>query len=371
MAIILERADPDMVHFTHDSISNAFRSGLVLDDAIDRISEGRMKFTDFPSITCTVVHGRLHSLNNRRLFVVRVLRWRKIIDHISLRVLPFSHRDVQHLRDGASKWDRSFPTKNSGRTVHVSSRYEADQVAQVAPPELTFREWLHEHYKQLGGTCPDLRAKWLGGQKPIHERLSFQSLDTSDRASAETAALSAVLVRRLKLRVAADRTPLAAVAKLLTLGEVKRTKVSHYRGELRTIFDELSRLKGTRRILLFSCAVALDMIDETNEHVLDLLQSSDLELRGRSMEYVVEMGETGARYADLVADNLDHPMVQRTAARTLMCFRMKLSEETTSRLVAWRAIDSWKLLVKVLLKKWWSAQRDMHRQLKAARVKSS
>ena len=83
MAIILERADPDLVHFTHDNISNAFRTGLVLDDAFDSISEGRMKFTDFPNITCTVVHGRLHSLNNRRLFVARVLRWRKIIDHIT------------------------------------------------------------------------------------------------------------------------------------------------------------------------------------------------------------------------------------------------------------------------------------------------
>ncbi|CAE7721905.1 unnamed protein product [Symbiodinium sp. CCMP2456] len=154
------------------------------------------------------------------------------------------------------------------------------------------------------------------------------------------------------------------------MGEVARAKLSHYRGELRSVFVQLSKLKGTRRILLFSSAVALDMVHAT-EHVRDLLHSSDSDLRRMSMKYVVEMGDCGAMYADLVADNLEHPMVQRTAAQMLTCFRTKLSEETSSRLVAWRAIDSWQVLVKGFLKKWRATQREMHRQLTAARVKSS
>ena len=74
----------------------------------------------------------MYSLNNRRLFVARVLHSLNILQSIRVRVVPFSDPAVQHEREGVSKWVRAFSTGNEGLSVRVRSKYKNLQTATDA-----------------------------------------------------------------------------------------------------------------------------------------------------------------------------------------------------------------------------------------------
>ena len=63
----VQEISPSKVFFTHQNISNKFRSGLYLDEAVDLIVDGVMEFSAFPPLICVVKDGTFYSLNNRRL----------------------------------------------------------------------------------------------------------------------------------------------------------------------------------------------------------------------------------------------------------------------------------------------------------------
>ena len=82
---------PGSVRFTHGSIPKQFRSGLLLDEAIDGITRQNMSFDDFPPDICVLRNGNAYSLNNRRLFVARVLQNLGLIRIMRVGIVPFEH----------------------------------------------------------------------------------------------------------------------------------------------------------------------------------------------------------------------------------------------------------------------------------------
>jgi len=83
-------------------------------------------FNDFPPLLCVEVDGKLFSLNNRRLYVARVLETQ--LEHsenffIQVDIVEFGHPSVQRIRDGKTKWERAFSTEDGGLTVRVKSSF--------------------------------------------------------------------------------------------------------------------------------------------------------------------------------------------------------------------------------------------------------
>jgi hypothetical protein len=75
---------PMGVLFTQDSISSSFGSGEFngqhIDTTIKQLLTEEIRVDDLPEIDVFFLDGRLHSLNNRRLFVFRVLECIRIRD---------------------------------------------------------------------------------------------------------------------------------------------------------------------------------------------------------------------------------------------------------------------------------------------------
>ena len=114
---------PSEVFFTHDRISPKFRTGTLIDEVIDQILMEKMSFADFPQLICTKVDDKVYSLNNRRLFVARVLEKMEKIQLIRVILIPLDHPYLQKEEEGSTKWKRSFTTTNQGLFVSVRSEY--------------------------------------------------------------------------------------------------------------------------------------------------------------------------------------------------------------------------------------------------------
>lgn len=126
--------EPLKVRFTQASISPSFRNGISFDQTIDDIVAGRVNVNDLPKLELVMYSdGHMYSLSNRRLFVFRVLQVMGKIDRLHGILYPLSSERVQRRKiddeNGleTSKWERSFSTRNGGRSVHVNSRYRHDQ----------------------------------------------------------------------------------------------------------------------------------------------------------------------------------------------------------------------------------------------------
>ncbi|CAE7570855.1 eri-1 [Symbiodinium microadriaticum] len=119
---------PSKVFFTHDHISSKFRSGTLIDDAVRDIINGGKAFDDFPSILCTRFHDKLFSINNRRLFVARVLEQMGCLHLIHIVVVALDDPYLQREGDGGlTKWERSFSITNGGLFVRVRSDFREFQ----------------------------------------------------------------------------------------------------------------------------------------------------------------------------------------------------------------------------------------------------
>jgi len=109
--------DPNSIHFTHARISFCFSNGVRVDDSIEKVLGGKMKFDEFPAMQVVKVGGKFFSLSNRRLFVARVLRNRNALKAVEVRMLDYNGNRVQHSKGGKTKWERSFSTRNGGLYV--------------------------------------------------------------------------------------------------------------------------------------------------------------------------------------------------------------------------------------------------------------
>jgi len=128
--------DPQDIRFTHDQIANAFRNGRNLDDIIEQIVHGDLQADSFPPMIVVRSGEKCYSLNNRRLFVFRVLSSQGLLPTIAVRLVSMNSSIVQAMDFDemrgrfASKWERSFTTHNDGESVCVRgsrSRYQQQQ----------------------------------------------------------------------------------------------------------------------------------------------------------------------------------------------------------------------------------------------------
>ena len=87
-----------------------------------------MDWRCFPAIELVEYNGKLYSLSNRRLFMLRVLANLGSLEQIVACIHPRGSDPVQRLWWDASlgamatKWDRAYSTKNDGATVEVHSK---------------------------------------------------------------------------------------------------------------------------------------------------------------------------------------------------------------------------------------------------------
>ena len=119
---------PSEPRFSQKQISNHFRQDfeLLLSKVIEDIASPTYwrTYQEFPPIQAVVHRGHLHTLDNRRLFIARVLARRGLLN--SMRVLVVSKRSSHVLRlvvfNGSlvTKWRRAFRTPNYGRSVRVN-----------------------------------------------------------------------------------------------------------------------------------------------------------------------------------------------------------------------------------------------------------
>lgn len=158
--------DPWKLRFTHNHISHKFRVGVHLDETIDRIRLQKICFDDLPPMEVFRLKkaalddddvidliltkfdidkgsseagklisklrasaGELFSLNNRRLFVARVLRSLGTLDKVRVQEYEFTSERVQRVQrkeeedEAEAKWLSAFSTDNIGKTVDTHSQY--------------------------------------------------------------------------------------------------------------------------------------------------------------------------------------------------------------------------------------------------------
>jgi len=102
---------PSKIRFTQDTISNKFRRNKgSVHEAIDKIRQKKMSVNDFPTIEVIKKDNKYYSLDNRRLYIFRVLEKEGLL------------RDVPITITGRSMPDKKFTTTNDGVTVKM--RYE-------------------------------------------------------------------------------------------------------------------------------------------------------------------------------------------------------------------------------------------------------
>lgn len=66
--------DPNIIYFTHSKIKKCFSTGKLIDETYHEIKTGKTKISDIPLITIYCIDGKYYSLNNRRLYLFKMLK---------------------------------------------------------------------------------------------------------------------------------------------------------------------------------------------------------------------------------------------------------------------------------------------------------
>eukprot|EP00438_Fugacium_kawagutii_P017456 Skav220270 [mRNA] locus=scaffold3532:57220:58209:- [translate_table: standard] len=106
---------PELIHFSHDSISCRFRCGRHIEDTYMDLRDGRIHVSIIPRITVSYVDGEWFAYNgNRRLWVFKTLaiegRLHQIRVEVTFRPIP----------------RRCFTTQCDGRAIEVRTRPDLD-----------------------------------------------------------------------------------------------------------------------------------------------------------------------------------------------------------------------------------------------------
>jgi hypothetical protein len=76
------RLDPAVIRFTHSKIRPFFSGcGRKIEDTLNDILEGRLTIEQLPLILVLPINGEYFSLNNRRLYVMKELRDRGLLNY--------------------------------------------------------------------------------------------------------------------------------------------------------------------------------------------------------------------------------------------------------------------------------------------------
>ena len=137
---------PLQVLFTQDSTSStfsgwAYRNCLVDASIAAFIEQGRIDYWDSIEIEGFELNGRIYSINNRRLFMARVLACKGILDTIAIKLhrrddafLQRRKFDTHRLNAAAPKWVRHLSSRTGGLVVRVSAPGSKYEDCQAVPP---------------------------------------------------------------------------------------------------------------------------------------------------------------------------------------------------------------------------------------------
>ena len=137
---------PLQVLFTQDSISSTFSGGAYRNRLVDAsiaafIEQGRIDYWDSIEIEGFELNGRIYSINNRRLFMARVLACKGILDTIAIKLhrrddafLQRRKFDTHRLNAAAPKWVRHLSSRTGGLVVRVSAPGSKYEDCQAVPP---------------------------------------------------------------------------------------------------------------------------------------------------------------------------------------------------------------------------------------------
>ena len=117
------RVNPILVLFTQGGISSTFgegcHQGMLIDETILELQADPNRVNQIPMINVFELDARLYSINNRRLFVLKVLASMGKLDFVPDRVQIWS----RYGSDMAPIWFQYVPDN-----VPISSRYGPDMV---------------------------------------------------------------------------------------------------------------------------------------------------------------------------------------------------------------------------------------------------
>lgn len=98
-----------------------------------------------PEMHVFELDGRFYSVNNRRLFVYKVLSCMGILDNVVARLLPRDDPMLQrqkydwNRKEKAPKWERHLSSRTSGFVVYVTGRSSRFANQQALPPSRYWR----------------------------------------------------------------------------------------------------------------------------------------------------------------------------------------------------------------------------------------
>lgn len=116
------RVNPSDIYFTHHDISPCFQNGITVDDVIASIACKNMSFADLPAMQVRKHQGKYYSISNRRLFVALVLANMGLLSEVVVDILDPKGNRLNQMKDGLTKWERSFSTLNGGLSVQMGSK---------------------------------------------------------------------------------------------------------------------------------------------------------------------------------------------------------------------------------------------------------
>lgn len=100
------RMAPSKIFFTQNSIAAEFQNGYSVNETLREIELGEMFVEDFPAMRVVKMNNKYYSLDNRRLYVFRVLEKRGKLKSVDVRI-------VERVLQGR------ITTKNGGRSVKI------------------------------------------------------------------------------------------------------------------------------------------------------------------------------------------------------------------------------------------------------------
>mgnify|MGYP003385529235 CR=1 FL=1 len=93
------RLDPEVIRFTHSKIRPFFSGcGRRIEDTLTEILENKLTVEQLPLILVLPINGEYYSLNNRRLYVMKELRSRGLLNYcgneVSVRTKSATPKEV-------------------------------------------------------------------------------------------------------------------------------------------------------------------------------------------------------------------------------------------------------------------------------------
>ena len=153
--------DPLALRFSHNEVTGVFRDGSSLDRLIlDALGSGVSPVERFPALTLFQHEGYLFSLNNRRLYVARVLRHRGLCTKVRAVVRAKEHPDLVRRSKHSPKWLDALTTGCEGWTAKMKGGSVFDtEVAQGRELQEPLDDFLQEVRRLEGNSFDDVDVK--------------------------------------------------------------------------------------------------------------------------------------------------------------------------------------------------------------------